>query len=90
MSENPGNISYEFEPGNGDYGIYLIELDVRDAAGNESSEPVRLNVRYNAPPQLSLPEVIEVNPGRPFTLNATEYGLYDNDGARKSNLYDKP
>jgi hypothetical protein len=75
-----GTVNIPFTPEEENYGVYLVEVTAEDIAGNRGAEALQQSIRFNAPPQISLPESIVVNPGRPFTLSAFDWNLTDQDG----------
>ena len=63
-----------------EWGEYQINITAEDCAGNRTVTPLRQSFRYNAPPQLDIPEFIQTFPGEPLVLDAFLWGLQDSDG----------
>lgn len=53
------------------YGVYRIEADSVDSAGNRSAAV--LLFRYNSPPVFSLPDPADTVPGKPVVLRSNEF-----------------
>lgn len=74
---NPGDYELLFNPEEGVYGRYTVNIELFDPGMNRTT--IERTIRHNSPPFPETPDRLESNPGRPFCLDGFNW-FKDTDG----------